>query len=42
MTRIDNLDMDAQEIDSIRDLEKGQAVTLGGGASGTCTIRRVS
>lgn len=38
----DNLDLDAQEIDAIRDLEKGQEVTLGGGAGGTYTIRRVS
>jgi len=38
----DNLDMDAEEIDAIRSLEVGDKVTLGGGAGGEYTIKRVS
>jgi hypothetical protein len=38
----DNPDLDASEIDAIRSLKKGREVTLGGGASGEYTIRRVS
>lgn len=37
----DNLDMDVQEIEAIRNLRKGSSVTLGGGAGGEYTIKRV-